>query len=350
MESEPPCSVSSFLKNEIWRNVKSLVYCFPTQPHHVDWMRAAAPNCEFIEATQETIPERIMDAEIFVGHAKVPVDWDRVVEQGKLRFIQSSAAGLDHCLAPSVIESDIVVCSASGLFADQVAEQTLALLLGLLRGIPIFYRQWQRKEFVRRPTDDLHGKRVGIVGMGGNGRRLVDVLAPFRVTMRATDFFPDRKPAALEELWPHTRLEELAAWSEILILTLPLNASTRGVVDKTILRAMPKGSYLVNVARGACVKESDLCEALADGHLAGAGLDVTQVEPLPETSPLWGFDNVLITPHVGAQAGTRTDDTTRLICENLQRYFAGQDLYNIVDKRLGFPHPSVLYTLRHQAD
>lgn len=349
MESGQPCSVSFSLKIEIWRNVIPLVYCFPTQPHHVDWMKAAAPGCEFIEATQETIPDRIMDAEIFVGHAKVPVNWDRVVDQGKLRFIQSSAAGLDHCLAPSVIDADITVCSASGLFADQVAEQTLALLLGLLRGIPIFYRQWQRKEFVRRPTDDLHGKRVGIVGMGGNGRRLVEVLTPFNVTMRATDYFPDRKPSGLEELWPHTRLEELAAWSEILILTLPLNASTRGIVDKKIIRAMAPGSYLINVARGACVLETDLCDALADGHLRGAGLDVTQIEPLPESSPLWGFDNVLITPHVGAQAGTRTDDTTKLICENLQRYFAGQSLYNVVDKRLGFPHPSVLYTLRHQS-
>ncbi len=323
----------------------NLVTCFPSLPHHVDAMRAAAPNCHFIEAIQETIPERIFDADVFVGHAKVPVDWKRVVEQGRLKFIQSSAAGLDHCLAPSVIESDIVVCSASGLFANQVAEQTLALLLGLLRGIPIFYRQWQRKEFVRRPTDDLHRKRIGIVGMGGNGRRLVEVLAPFQVEMRATDYFPEHRPEGLSELWSHTRLHELAAWSDILILTLPLNASTRGLIDSSVFAAMPKGSYLINVARGACVKEVDLCDYIANGHLAGAGLDVTQVEPLPEDSPLWGFDNVLITPHVGAQAGPRTDDTVRLINENLKRYFAGQSLYNIVDKSLGFPHPSVLYPL-----
>lgn len=306
-------------------------------------MKAAAPGFHFTEATQETIPHRIMDADIFVGHAKVPVPWDDVVRQGRLKFIQSSAAGLDHCLSPSVIDSDIVVCSASGLFANQVAEQTLALLIGLLRGIPIFYRQWQRREFVRRPTDDLHGKRVGIVGMGGNGRRLVEVLQPFRVTIRATDYFPEEKPEGVQQLLPHTELMELAAWSEILILTLPLNAMTRGCVNGSIINALPKGSYLINVARGACVAESDLCEALQSGHLAGAGLDVTDVEPLPESSPLWSFSNVLITPHVGAQAKLRTDDTTKLICENLRRYLSGSTLYNIVDKKLGFPHPSVLY-------
>jgi D-3-phosphoglycerate dehydrogenase len=306
-------------------------------------MQTAAPKTTLLEATQETIPQAIFDAEIFVGHAKVPVDWDEVVRRGKLRFIQSSAAGLDHCLAPSVIDSNIVVCSASGLFANQVAEQTLALLLGLLRGIPIFYRQWQHKEFVRRPTDDLHGKRIGIVGMGGNGRRLVEVLRPFHVSIRATDYFPEQCPDGVSQLMPHTQLKELAAWSEVLILTLPLNAMTRGIVDRQILQSMPNGSYIINVARGSCINEADLCEALASGHLAGAGLDVTDVEPLPKQSPLWDFSNVLITPHVGAQASSRTDDTTKLICENLRRYFASAPLYNIVDKRLGFPHPSVLY-------
>jgi phosphoglycerate dehydrogenase-like enzyme len=306
-------------------------------------MQSAVPHAKLIEATQDTIPQRIMDADVFVGHAKVPVPWDSVVQQRRLKFIQSSAAGLDHCLAPSVIDSEIVVCSASGLFANQVAEQTLALLLGLLRGIPIFYRQWQKKEFVRRPTDDLHGKRVGIVGMGGNGRRLVNVLRPYNVTIRATDYFPEHIPDSVEQLMPHTQLMQLAAWSEILILTLPLNQMTRGVIDSSVLMGMPKGSYLINVARGSCVNEADLCSAIASGHLAGAGLDVTDIEPLPENSPLWDFSNVLITPHVGAQAARRTDDTTKLICENLKRYFAGEPLYNIVDKRLGFPHPSVLY-------
>jgi D-3-phosphoglycerate dehydrogenase len=209
--------------------------------------------------------------------------------------------------------------------------------------LPIFYRQQQQREFIRRPTGDLHRKRVGIVGLGGNGRRLAQVLWPFRVTIRATDYFPEHKPSEVEELWPHTQLESLAAWSEILILTLPLNASTRGVIDRRIFEAMPKGSWLINVARGQCVNEGDLIAALDRGHLAGAGLDVTAVEPLPAESPLYGHPNVLITPHVGAQSGPRYDDSTRLICENLERYLAGKTLYNIVDKRLGFPHPSVLY-------
>lgn len=323
--------------------MKQLVVCYPAERRHLEAIGRAAPGYRIDLADQQSIPEKIHQADLFVGHAKVPVDWDRVASAGRLKFIQSSAAGLDHCLAPSIIESPVVVCSASGLFADQVAEQTLALLLGLLRGLPIFYRQQQQREFVRRPTGDLHRKRVGIVGLGGNGRRLAQVLWPFRVTIRATDYFPEHKPSEVEELLPHTQLESLAAWSEILILTLPLNASTRGVIDRRIFKAMPKGSWLINVARGQCVNEGDLIAALDQGHLAGAGLDVTAVEPLPAESPLYSHPNVLITPHVGAQSGPRYDDSTRLICENLERYLAGKPLYNIVDKRLGFPHPSVLY-------
>jgi D-3-phosphoglycerate dehydrogenase len=323
--------------------MKNLVVCYPTESHHLDAIARAAPGYRIMTASQETIPERIMDADIFVGHAKVPVDWDQVVLQGRLKFIQSSAAGLDHCLAPSVIHSPIVVCSASGLFADQVAEQTLALLLGLLRGIPVFYRQQQKHEFVRRPTDDLHGKRVGIVGLGGNGRRLAQVLAPFRVAIRATDYFPEHKPNQVEALLPHTSLLELAAWAQILILALPLNSDTRGIVDHAVFECMESGGYLVNVARGQCVNESDLVVALSSGQLRGAGLDVTATEPLPPDSPLYDMPNVLITPHVGAQSGPRYGDSTRLICENLRRYLRGDTLYNIVDKRLGFPHPSVLY-------
>lgn len=323
--------------------MKQLVVCYPTEDRHLEAIQRAAPGYRIVLATQETIPERIMDADIFVGHAKVPVDWDAVVAQGRLTFIQSSAAGLDHCLAPSVIESPIVVCSASGLFADQVAEQTLALLLGLLRGIPVFYRQQQRHEFVRRPTDDLHGKRVGIVGLGGNGRRLATMLAPFRVTIRACDYFPEHKPDCVEVLLPHTELEALAAWSQVLILCLPLNASTREWIDRKVFDCMPPGSYLINVARGQCVAEGDLVKALVSGRLKGAGLDVTAVEPLPLTSSLWDLPNVMITPHVGAQSGPRYDDSTKLICENLVRYLSNRPLFNQVDKRLGFPHPSVLY-------
>ena len=103
---------------------------------------------------------------------------------------------------------------------------------------------------------------------------------------------------------------------------------------------MKKGSIIINVARGPVVDEPALISALQSGHLAGAGLDVTEVEPLPVDSPLWKLPNVIITPHVGAQSRRRVDDTTDLVCENLRRYLAGRKLLNLVDKRLGYPTPA----------
>lgn len=321
-----------------------IILCYPIEPRHLAQIRAAAPNCELVDAGQERIAAELPNADIFCGHAKVPVPWAKVVEQGRLNWIQSSAAGLDHCLTPEVIDSDIVVTSASGLFADQVAEQTLALLLGFLRGLPTFFRQQQTKEFIRRPTLDLHGKTVGIVGLGGNGRRIAEVLVPFRVRILATDYFPIDKPPHVEQLWPADRLHRLLGESDIVILCVPLNSQTTGMIGQSELAAMKRGAVLINVARGPVVDEAALIAALESGQLAGAGLDVTEIEPLPGTSKLWTLPNVIITPHVGAQSARRADDTTNLICENLGRYFSGQPLLNLVDKQLGFQIPLAMRT------
>lgn len=320
-----------------------IVLCYPVESRHVDQIRVAAPGCEVVNAGQEGIDECLPTADIFIGHAKVPVDWDRVLAAGRLRWIQSSAAGLDHCLVPGVIDSDIVVSSASGLFAPQVAEQTFSLLFGLLRRLPLFFRAEASRQFVRLPTDDLRGKTIGIVGMGGNGRMLVRTLSPWDVRLVGTDYYPVDPPNGLDQLWPADELERLLEVSDIVILTLPLNVHTQGLFDEACFSKMKAGSYLVNVARGAVVVETALVKALQSEHLAGAGLDVTEVEPLADDSLLWDDPSVIITPHVGAQSARRVDDTTDLACLNLKRFFDGQPPYNRVEKKLGFPHPSVVW-------
>lgn len=320
-----------------------IVLCYPVGENCLRHIEQAAQGAEIVNAGQERIAEELHEADIFIGHAKVPVDWPAVVGRRRLRWIQSSAAGLDHCLVPEVIDSDIVVTSASGLFAPQVAEQTLALLLGLLRGIPTFIQAAGRREFIRRPTDDLRGKTVGIVGFGGNGRQIARVLRPFGVRILATDYFADADAPEADQLLPADDLDVLLGRSDIVILTLPLNTTTRGLMNADRFAAMRTGSYLINVARGPIVVERDLVAALESGRLRATGLDVTEVEPLSPESRLWELPNVLITPHVGAQSQRRVSDTTLLVCENLQRYWEGLPLFNRVDKHLGFPSPDVLW-------
>jgi len=317
-----------------------IVLCYPIEARHLEQIRGAAPGHDVVDAGQEGIATELLEADVFCGHAKVPVPWKEVVRRGRLKWIQSSAAGLDHCLTPETIASDIVVTSASGLFAEAVAEQTLALLLGLLRGLPTFFRAQQSREFVRRPTRDLHHATVGIVGLGGNGVRIAEVLRPFRTRIVATDMFPEARPECVDELWPADQLERLLPESDVVILCVPLNEQTQGMIAGPQLARMKRGAILINVARGPVVVERDLVAALASGHLGGAGVDVTEVEPLPVESPLWNLPNVIITPHVGAQSLRRADNTTELICENLRRYLAKRPLINLVDKRLGYPTPA----------
>lgn len=314
-----------------------IVLCFPVESRHVAQIAAAAPQAEIVDAGQERVASEILAADIFCGHAKVPMPWDEVIRQGRLRWIQSSAAGLDHCLVPAVVESPVVVTSASGVLADQVTEHTIALLTGLTRGLPVFFRAQQQREFVRRPTRDLTGATVGIVGMGGVGRRLVDVLAAFKTRILATDWYPIDKPPQVESLWPPERLDEMLPLVDVLILSVPLTERTRGMIGARELGLLKPGSLLVNVARGPLVVEDALVAALRSGHLAGAAVDVTATEPLPPDSALWELPQVIITPHVGGQSARRIDNMTDFFCENLRRDQAGEPLCNLVDKRLGFP-------------
>ncbi len=315
-----------------------IVLCYPVEAKHIAQVAAAMPGAEVVDAGQQRIAEELFDADIFCGHAKVPVDWDGVVRRGRLRWIQSSAAGMDHCLVPSVIGSDIAITSASGVLADQVAEHTIALVTGWCRGLPTFFRAQQKKEFIRRPTRDLTRSTVGIVGLGGNGRRLAELLGPFQARILATDLFPVDKPAGVEALWPAERLDDLLAAVEILVLCLPLNDSTRGIINAAAMAKMRPHGLLVNVARGPLVVTADLVSALETSRLAGAVMDVTEPEPLPPASRLWDLPNVIITPHVGGQSSWRIDNMTRLFCRNLRRWQAGLPLVNYLsDKRLGFP-------------
>jgi D-3-phosphoglycerate dehydrogenase len=186
----------------------------------------------------------------------------------------------------------------------------------------------------------LHGKTVGIIGLGGNGRRIAEVLAPFRVRVLATDMFPRDKPTAVEAVYPAEDLRDVLSQVDIVILCVPLNAQTHHLIDAAALAKMKPGAILINVARGPVVDEAALVSALEAGHLSAAGVDVTEVEPLPAASPLWDMPNVIITPHVGAQSAKRIDDSTDLFCENLERYLRGERLRNVVDKQLGFPRPA----------
>ena len=316
-----------------------IVLCYPAEARHIEQIQAVYPDATVISAGQERIAEELPNADIFCGHAKVPVPWENTVKANRLRWIQSSAAGLDHCLTSCVVDSDIVVSSASGVLADQVAEHALALATGCSRKIPLFLQQQHRKEFIRRPTRDLTESTILIVGFGGNGQRLAEVLHPLKTKILATDYFPNRPAPLLNYLGGPDELHELLPQADFVFLAAPLTDQTRNMFDASTLSAMKPRAVLINVARGGLVVEQALVDALESGHLDSAGFDVTPEEPPAANSPLWAAPGLIITPHVGGQSEKRIDRMTDLFCENIIRYRRGQPLINSVDKKLGFPPP-----------
>ncbi len=342
MPSEPVSPAVGEPPGSIGR--QRIVLCFPVESRHVAQIAAAAPGSEVIDAGQERVAAELLDADIFCGHPKVPVSWDAVGRRRRLRWIQSSAAGLDHVLVPSVVESDIIVTSASGVLANQVADHTIALVTGLLRSLPTYFRRSRSASSYGGRRAICMEPRIGIIGLGRNGRRLAEVLSAFRTTILATDWWPGPKPWQVSEMLPADAVDEILPRIDILILAAPLTEHTRNMIDARRLAMLPKGALVINVARGPLVVTNDLVAALESGHIGGAGIDVVDPEPLPPESRLWDLPNVIITPHVGGQSATRADDMTNFFCENLQRYLSGRPLINLVDKRLGFPLPEPAFS------
>lgn len=329
---------------------KNLVVCFRSEPVEERLIRriaAAWPEVEIINVGQPDIAAALLEADYFCGHAKVPVDWPRIVAQKRLRWIQSSAAGMDWCLVPETIESDITITTAAGVLSDQVAEHGLALILAWGRNLRSFVcdqfveaNNPTYRRFKRKPTLDLVEKTVGIVGFGGVGRRFSEVVAPFARRIVAVDLYPQNRPPQVAELWSADRLDDLLAVSDVVFLSLPLNSETRGIFNADRLAKMKPGALLANLARGPLVETDALIAALESGRLGGAAMDVTSPEPLPPENPLWSFDNVLITPHVAGQIRWRFDDICDIFTENVRRFKAGEPLINRLcprGKKLGFP-------------
>jgi D-3-phosphoglycerate dehydrogenase len=270
-----------------------IVLCYPVESRHINQIQAVAPRADICDAGQERVAAELFDCDVFCGHPKVPVDWEGTVAKARLKWIQSSAAGLDHLLVPSVVASDIVVTSASGVLSDQVAEHTIAMVTGLLRGLPTFFRAQQAKEYIRLPTRDLHHATVGIVGFGGVGRRVAELLAPFKTRILATDLFPVDKPPHVAKLWPAERLDDLLAAVDVLILCVPLTEQTRWMINVKDLAKMKRGAVLANMARGQLVVEEDLAAALESEHLFGAVLDLPPDEQRRYLEIESGFTAVL---------------------------------------------------------
>ncbi|MFE7056154.1 2-hydroxyacid dehydrogenase [Streptomyces californicus] len=252
-----------------------------------------------------------------------------LAEMRGVQVVQTLSAGIDHVeLGLGSLPPGVRLCNAKGVHEASTAELTLALVLASLRGIPGFVHGQDAEEWRSGFYPALADKSVLIVGYGSIGSAIEDRLAPFECARVARV----ARSARASARGPVQVLDELPALlpeSDIVILSTPLNPSTRGLVDAEFLAAMPDGALLVNVARGGVVDTKALLAELESGRLRAA-LDVTDPEPLPAGHPLWHAPNVLITPHVGGSTSAFEPRAKRLLAAQLTRFAAGEPVENVV--------------------
>jgi phosphoglycerate dehydrogenase-like enzyme len=248
------------------------------------------------------------------------------------RWVQLPLAGVERVAAAGLLDPGRTWTSAKGAYAEPVAEHALALALAGLRQLPrrIVARSWGPQG-----GTSLYDQPVTILGGGGIAARLLELLAPLRVTATIVRQRPDPVPGAARTL-DVSRLDEALAGPLVVFLALALTPSTEHIVGAAQLAAMRPDAWLVNVARGRIVDTGALVAALTEGAIAGAALDVTDPEPLPDGHPLWELENCIITPHTADTQEMIEPLLARRIRDNVARFAAGQPLIGVVDPALGY--------------
>ncbi|CAN5415288.1 hypothetical protein BH24GEM3_BH24GEM3_14710 [soil metagenome] len=262
---------------------------------------------------------------------------------GRLRWAHSAAAGVGGSLYPEMRSSEVVLTNSAGIHAAPMAETVIAMILHFARGLDLAVRaqavrRWERSPFesAGTPVREIAGATLGIVGLGGIGREVASRAVALGMRVLASKRRPAPAPPGVELLTGDDALPRLLEASDFLVITVPETSETRGLIGREELARLPRGATLINVARGRILDEEALIEALREGHLRGAALDVFACEPLPPDSPLWGLSNVLVTPHVSGTTHRFWERQTELIVENIRRYLAGEPLRNVVDKEAGY--------------
>ena len=256
----------------------------------------------------------------------------------KLKWVQVLGSGVDGSLFPEFVESQVILTSAKGFVGTHLADQTWALLLGLLRGIgrAVRERTWDNRMSIRHATWELSGRTLGIVGMGGTGLEVARRASGFEMEIIAVDPETVATPSFVKSVRKMEGFYDLLAESDIVSICAPLTKETKDLFDLSAFRQMKSHALLINVTRGRIVNGPDLIRALEDGLIGGAGLDVTPEEPLPSDSPLWDMPNVIVTPHVAGGSPIRQDRTVDLFCQNLERFLSGKPMVSQIDKRKGY--------------
>jgi phosphoglycerate dehydrogenase-like enzyme len=303
-------------------------------PSAVNELRAAVPGVTIVAPERERLLAEVEDADALLG--TISPELARVAK--KLRWVQVYSAGVETYLTPEVRASPITLTNCQIIQGPNIADHAMALLLSLTRGLTQAIprraeEEWGRGEY---RLVELNGKTAVVIGVGGIGMQIATRAKAFGMRVIGVD--PEDIPytTAVDRMIPPDRLDTALGEADVVFVSAPHTRRSEKMMGPREFGRLKKGAYFIAVSRGKLYDTDALVKALDERRLAGAGLDVTDPEPLPKGHPLWKFNNVVITPHIAGGSDQVGNRRMELLTENLRRFAAGEPLRNVVDKEKGY--------------
>ena len=327
----------------------------PVDDERLIQIREAAGSMAIVNASSDDEALReIADANAFFGKMTPEL----LSAAGQLRWVQSPTASLEHYLFPELIEHPCQLSNMRGLFSDVIADHVMGYVLCFARNLHLYLRRqiehrWApvgNEEMTQQtfltgpafvsPVDASHkhlsDQTLGVVGAGYIGREVCRRAAAFGMRILAVDPLCRSIEGIVDDVRQPDRLSDLLAESDFVVIAAPHTPDTEKLFRTEQFRQMKDSGILINIGRGAIVDLADLTAALEAGEIAGAALDVYEVEPLPSDHPLWAMENVILTPHIAASSPRIAERHLATLLENIRLFVAGQSPATLVDKRQWF--------------
>ncbi len=326
-----------------WKKPEKIVVFLPDRlrPARDDfetWLQAAAGDAKLVFVkTREDLEVEKQDTDVLLGYC-----FDVTPDMWNLRWVQNYFVGIDRCTANELLlEGKVLLTNTKALPGPSMAEHVIAMMLMLTHKMDVYFRQQLNSQWRRIPNAysqvvEVSDKTMLVVGLGGIGRQVAKRAHGLGMRVLGIRNRSRSGPDYVEYVGLADELMKLVIEADVVVNVTPLTEATTGLFDRTFFKAMKPSAYFLNVGRGKSVVTRDLMAALENGDLAGAGLDVTDPEPLPPNHPLWKFPNVIITPHASAPSDRMLHRLWTLLRENLRRYTAGEPMLNVADVKRGY--------------
>ena len=259
----------------------------------------------------------------------------------QLRWLHWSNVGVDSLLFPKLVQSDVVVTNARGVYDEAIAEYVLGLIFLFAKRFPESIDYQSRHQWRQRVTARVRGRTVAIVGVGSIGNRIARHCTAAGLNVFGIGTRARTHDRAFDAVYAHHQLDRKLQLADYVVISAPLTEHTHHMISRKQLENMRSSAFLINVGRGAVVDESALLTALSSGQLAGAALDVFETEPLPVESPVWSNNRIIVSPHMSCDLEDTRDRLVQVFLENFDRYVEEKPLYNIIDKTLGYVPSSI---------